>query len=95
MLGTDWQRVTAEARIRGQVHAQGDSGLGFLSDRFTPFVKGTDIPARTSFLGFRYETDAAGFGESDQMANPRREVSVEVLRDDPRCLYLEIMSINE
>ena len=92
-LGADWQRVLAEARIRGQVDVRGGSGLTYLSDHLIRLTeKGHAAHGRLSFLGFKYETAAADFTDADQLANPKRDVSVEVLREDPRCLYLEVMS---
>ena len=92
-LGNDWQRVGAEARIRGQVQASGGTGLNHLSEHLAPLTRRVDARHdRLSFLGFKYETAAAGLVETDHLANPKREVSVEVLREDPRCLYLEVVS---
>ena len=91
-LGDDWQRVLAEARVRGQVQVGGGSGLEFLSDHLFRFAESAEAREKLSFLGFKYETGAADFTEADQLANPKRDVSVELLREDPRCVYLEVMS---
>lgn len=92
-LGTGWQTVLAEARVRGQVHAPADSAVAFLSDKVLSLPGSTDGAGGVlSFLGFKYEINAAAFTEDDQLANPKREVSVEVLREDPRCVYVEAMS---
>lgn len=92
VLGDGWQRVLAEARVRGQLHAQGDSAVSFLGDRVLPFVANSENTGELSFLAFKYETAASGFPVGDPLANPKRDVSVEVLRDDPRCIYVEVMS---
>ena len=92
-LGTGWQRVLAEARVRGQVDVAAASALCFLGDELLQLTSGDDaIGGRLSFMGFKYETVSADFTELDQLANPKRDVTVEVLRQDPRCLYLEVMS---
>ena len=92
-LGSGLQTVLAEARLRGQVHAPGDSSLAFLGSHVINLPGSTDGAGRElSFLGFKYETSAADFTDDDLLANPKREVSVEVLREDSRCLYVEVMS---
>ncbi|WP_419160957.1 hypothetical protein [Candidatus Palauibacter sp.] len=94
VLGDGWQRVLAEARIRGQVHAPGDSAISFLSRDVLHLPKsGRPIDdGRLSFMALQYETVAAEFTQGAELSNPKRDVSVEVLRQDPRSLYLEVMS---
>lgn len=87
LLGDGWQRVLAEARVRGQAHAKGDSAVSFLS-RGVLGLPGEGM----SFAAFKYETEAAEATPEDPLANPKRDVSVEVLREDPRCVYVEVMS---
>ncbi len=87
VLGDGWQRVLAEARVRGQVHAKGDSAVSFLSRD----VLGLPDEGM-SFAAFKYETDASDSTPEDPLANPKRDVSIEVLREDPRCVYVEVMS---
>ena len=92
-LGTGLQTVLAETRICGQVQAPGDSSLAFLGRNVINLAGSTDgAGGKLSFLGFKYETPAADFTDDDLLANPKREVSVEVLREDSRCLYVEVMS---
>lgn len=92
-LGSGLQTVLAEARVRGQFHAPGNSSLAFLGSNVINLPGSTDgAGGELSFLGFKYETPAADFTDDDLLANPKREVSVEVLREDPRCLYVEVMS---
>lgn len=43
-------------------------------------------------MAIKYETVAAEFVRGEELANPKRDVSVEVLRQDPRSLYVEVMS---
>lgn len=92
VLGDGWQRVLAEARVRGQLHAKGDSAVSYLSRSVLPVVGGSENVGDPSFVAFKYETVASDFGVEDPMANPKRDVSVEVLRSDPRCIYVEVMS---
>ena len=39
-----------------------------------------------------FETVASAFVQGEELSNLKRDVSVEVLRQDPRSLYLEVMS---
>jgi len=93
VLGDGWQRVLAEARIRGQVHAPGGSAVSFLSrDVLGVSKEDQRIEERLSFTAIKYETVAAEFDRGSELTNPKRDVSVEVLRQDPRSLYVEVMS---
>ncbi len=92
VLGDGWQRVLAEARIRGQVHARGGSAVSFLSRDVLGVSKGDRIDEHLSFTAIKYETVAAEFARGAELTNPKRDVSVEVLRQDPRSLYVEVMS---
>ena len=67
--------------------------MAFLGSNVINLPGSTDgAGGELSILGFKYETPAADFTDDDLLANPKREVSVEVLREDPRCLYVEVMS---
>ncbi len=93
VLGDGWQRVLAEARIRGQVHAPGGSAVSFLSrDVLGVSKEDRRIDERLSFTAIKYETVAADFARGSELTNPKRDVSVEVLRQDSRSLYVEVMS---
>lgn len=92
VLGDGWQRVLAEARVRGQLHAKGDSAVSYLGRSVLPVVGGGDNTGDLAFLAFKYETVAEDFPADEPLASPKREVSVEVLRSDPRCIYVEVMS---
>lgn len=92
-LGEDWNRVLAETRVRAQVEAKGDSAAVFLAGEILHLSEGEigSLEAPISFLGIKYETEAADPVEGNPLAHPKREVSVEVLREDPRSLYVELM----
>ncbi len=87
VLGEGWQRILAEARVRGQAHAKGDSAVSFLSRD----VLGLPDEGM-AFAALKYETEAADATPGDPLANPKRDVSLEVLREDTRCVYVEVMS---
>lgn len=87
-------RVLAEARIRGRADATGGSAVEFLTKQILRFSDDEieTLGSRPSFAGIKYETDAGEATEEDPLANPKRVVNVEVLREDSRCLYIEVMS---
>ena len=93
-IGEGWGRVLAETRVRGQTEAGGDSAVSFLSGDILHMSRGEldRLETPLSHLAIKYETEAAASTEADPLAHPKREVSIEVLREDPRCLYLEVMS---
>lgn len=92
-LGDAWQRVLAEVRIRGQLASGKNSATEF-------FVKGPlrlnraselmEAPMR--FVSISYETPAGDPTETNPLNQPKREVKLEVLREDPGWLYVELMS---
>lgn len=93
-LGEDWQRVLAEARVRGQVEAQGGSGVDYLAEQVLGFEEADleNLDAPVSFATVGYETPAQDPASDDQLSSPKREVTLEVLREDPRSLYVEVVS---
>ena len=88
-----WQRVMAETRIRGQTDAKGGSAVSFLRSDVLHMSDGevAGLGGPLSHLSLKYETEA-GFTADDPLGHPKREVSIEVLREDHRCLYVEVMS---
>lgn len=92
-LEGEWQRVMAEARMRAQYSIQGSEALAFLRSHVVS-LKEESISAlgdRLAFASLRLEV-SPGRGTSDPMAHPRREVTMEVLREDRSLLYFELMS---
>jgi len=89
-----WPRVLAETRIRGQLEAAGGSALNFLSQRVLHL--GTDrlsrLEALPQFVSISFETPAGHPTEDDPLHQPKREVQLQVLREDPRSVYIELMS---
>lgn len=93
-LGHGWQRVLAEVRVRGQLQAKGDSSVDYLLSSVMRFPKAalSGLTGKPDFLSVGLEIPAGDPTEGDALNQPKREVRVEVLRDDPRSLYLEVMS---
>jgi len=93
-LGDGWQRVVAEARVRGQVQARGDSASEYLAKEILHLSdqERESLGGSLPFLSVGYETPAGKVEHGDHLANPKREATVEVLREDPSQLYVELMS---
>lgn len=88
-----WQRVMAEARLRTQCEADTGDALGYLRTRLlSPFVEGggaLEAPIRFASVQLHASPDEP---TGDALAHPSRELTIEVLREDPRFLYIELMS---
>lgn len=93
-LGPNWQRVLAEARVRGHLEAQGGSAITFMTEhalRLDP-ARLSELEAPVSFLWIGLETPAGDPTSEDPLRQPKREARLDVLREDPRSLYVELMS---
>lgn len=93
-LEGDWQRVLVETRVRGHMQASGESAVEYLRGRVLriPDSAAEELESPISFLSVSYETAAGHPTETDQLKAPKREFKMEVLREDPRSLYVELMS---
>ncbi len=87
-----WQLVMAEVRLRTQCSVQQNDALQFITDkmlRLSPeWLAGLGRPL--SIGSVKLEVEAAPHTRS--LDNPKRELTIEVLREDPSNLYLELMS---
>ncbi len=92
-MGGDRAFLSAEARVRAQCGTRGDDALGFIKRDLLrlpdQWVEGLGKPL--TMASIRFEIDA-GPPMDDPLSNPRRELQIEVLKEDPRCLYLELVS---
>lgn len=93
-IGEGWGRVLAETRVRGQTEASGDTAVSFLRNDILHMSQGEldSLGGPLSHVAIKYEVDSAASTEADPLAHPKRVVSIEVLREDPRGLYIEVMS---
>lgn len=90
-LPGDWERVVAEVRILAECTAAGSSGLEYLRQRLD-WLNSLGEPMH--FIGIKVEIEAsAPTPNGDTLSGSRRELSIELARDDPRNLYLELMSM--
>ncbi len=92
-LGGNLQKVLAETRIRAQCDVKEHSGLRYIRDnilRLSPnWVDSLGEPLTFASVKFNV---AASNRSGAPLENPARELTIEVLQEDPRCLYLELMS---
>jgi hypothetical protein len=93
VLEGEWQKVMAECRIRAQCSTRSGGGLDFLRDELLR-LDGRRADALGSPVAFASVNLRAlpATQTQDPLANPRRELTAEVLREDPKAVYLELMS---
>jgi hypothetical protein len=93
-LGGTWHRVLAETRLHGQIEAQGGSALGFLLSRALRVdpERLDGLEAAPNFASIVLETPPGDPSVEDALHQPKREIKLEVLREDGRSLYVELMS---
>jgi len=88
-----WQRVVAEVRLRAQCSTKSRDGLAFLRHHVLklpePWVRSLGQPL--FFASAKIELAPSNAGD-DPLALPRRELLIEVLREDPTSIYMELMS---
>ena len=92
-LEGNWQRVLAEVRLRAQCSVSEKDAVGYVTKRLLG-LKAEAIERLGQPLVFgsvKLEIASAGFA-GDSLENPKREILLEVLREDPSNLYLEVMS---
>lgn len=94
-LAGEWQKILAEVRLRAQCAVPGNDGLQFirgsvlgLSDEW---IESLGKPLRIASV--KLEIDASKPQIGDSLTNPKRELTIEVLREDPKSLYLELVTI--
>lgn len=89
----EWQKVFAEVRLRAHARLQKRTSLEFLRSEFlhAPSTWIDDIGKPLAFIGCKFQALSTGpFDEP--LSSPARELSVEVLREDPTCLYVELVT---
>jgi len=93
VLEGKWQKVLAEVRLRAQCDVAGGNGLEFMKGHLFSLPKDwfQSLGEPLVFSSAKFCV-AASTPTDDSMTNPKRELSIELLRDDPGSLYLELMS---
>lgn len=94
-LAGPWQKVLAEARTQAEVHPSGENGLSFLKRRV--FCLRDDwyqtLGTGLSMAGVKFEVHPGRPDQGDSLSNPGRDLMMEVLRQTPAGLYLELKSM--
>jgi hypothetical protein len=89
--GRPWQNVMAEARILAQCALPGNDALAFLRRRVMPLPaklkEATGQDAR--HIGAVVEFAGMWPREGEPLDGPERKLTIEVLREDPKCVYVE------
>jgi hypothetical protein len=100
-LEGNWTKVLAEVRLCAQCSTRSNNGLTFLKEKILGLpqecISGLGEPL--SFCSVKLEVDATQPQPSsedqtseDQIKGAKRELLIEVLREDPTCVYLELVS---
>jgi hypothetical protein len=92
-LEGDWQRVMAEARIRSQCSVRGNNALNFMQENLVNLRSNQTehLGSPVTFASLRVHVSPS-VQTRDSLEHPRRELKVEILNEDPKALYLELMS---
>ena len=93
-LGPGLQRVMAEGRVRGHMATEGNSAVTFLVEQTLHLNRERidSLEAPPDFVVVGFNTPAGDPSPEDPLRQPKREVRIEVLREDSRSLYIELMS---
>jgi hypothetical protein len=100
-LEGNWTKVLAEVRLSAQCNTRSNDGLTFLREKVLGLppecISGLGEPL--SFCGVKLEVGATQPQPSsedqtseDQIKGAKRELSIELLREDQTCVYLELVS---
>jgi hypothetical protein len=95
-LEGNWTKVLAEVRLRAQCSTRSNNGLTFLREKVLGLpqecISGLGEPL--SFCSVNLEVDATQPRppSEDQIEGAKRELLIEVLQEDPKCVYLELVS---
>ena len=95
-LEGNWTRVLAEVRLRAQCSTRSNNGLTFLREKVLGLpdecISGLGEPL--SFCSVKLEVDATQPQppSEDQIQGAKRDLLIELLQEDPTCVYLELVS---
>lgn len=88
-----WQRVHAEVRLRAQCANRQKRSIDFFLEKLLASQSEwfRSLGEGLSFASVRVDLRADDPGE-DSLSNPKREIILEVLREDPSSTYVELLS---
>ncbi|MBI5709646.1 MAG: hypothetical protein HZC42_04965 [Candidatus Eisenbacteria bacterium] len=91
-LQGNWTKFIAEARIRAECAVSGPDALGFLTGEMLGKAAGwiDSLGKPLSFCSVKFEVEPLPTTEA--LATPKRDLMIEVLREDRTKLYLELVS---
>ena len=89
----DWQKALAEVRLRAECDVRGGDAVAYIHNELCHLPPGTleDLGTPLTFCCFALEVSETPHGDNP-LANPKREVRIEVLHDNPRLAYIETVS---
>jgi hypothetical protein len=92
-LSGSWQKVKAEVRLRAHCAVRGGDALRFLGSEFlkVPSQWVDSLGQPITFTACRFQT-ASTEPIQEPLDSPMRDLSIEVLREDPSLLYFELIS---
>jgi len=92
-LAGPWTRVLVEVRLLAQCNTRENDGLGFITRKFLKldgdWLSELGSPLVSSSV--KFDVGATSPKTENQLEGPNRELQIDVLREDPRCVYLELM----
>ena len=93
-LGGGYEKILAETRIRSQVEAAGKDAVSYLTGAAlrVDSTALSKLEAPPNYVAVVLETPPGDPSEVDQLRQPKREMHVEVLREDARAVYIELVS---
>jgi hypothetical protein len=93
-LEGEWQRVRAEVRLRAHCSVRSRNARALLRKDYLalPDTWVSALGEPLTFVGLKFRT-AAGAPEEGPLDAPSRDLAIEVLQEDPACLYFEFVSM--
>lgn len=91
-LKGQWQKVLAEVRLCTQCDVRDQNSLAFIRQRLIglPAEWVDSLGKPLTFAGVQFEVGSSP-PDDDSLSGPKRKLSIEVLRDEPQCLYVELL----
>jgi hypothetical protein len=91
--GEGWQVVLAEVRLQAQCGSGEPKAIDWFRKHALPFgdERFSRLGGQVSFADVKLEV-LPPVGEIDFWSSARREISLQVLREDPRDVYLDVVS---
>lgn len=94
-LTGDWQRALAEVLIRAQCDVPSPTAQQFMREKVLRLSDNQydSLGTPIAMISTRIEIEASKPDVGDSISNPHQNLTIEVLREDPRKLYTEMKTI--